>query len=81
MVIFFILISCSKKEPVYTPTTKVDPHVLYKEAYSDFENNDFFNASKKFAKAEINFENLEFAAKASIMNCFLYMELTFMMSP
>ena len=70
LVIFFILISCSKKEPVYTPATKVDPHVLYKEAYSDFENNDFFNASKKFAKAEINFENLEFAAKASIMNCF-----------
>ena len=29
-----------------------------------------FFASKKFAKAEINFENLEFAAKASIMNCF-----------
>ena len=68
LVIFFILISC-KKEPVYTLATKVDPHVLYKEAYSDFENNDFLMPAKNLQKQN-KFENLEFAAKASIMNCF-----------
>ena len=35
-----------------------------------FEKNDFFNASKKFAEAELNFENVDLAAKSSIMNSF-----------
>ena len=70
LIVLLTLISCSKKEQVYTPTSQIDPYILYKEAYVAFENNDFFNASKKFAVAEINFEDLNLAAKSSIMNCF-----------
>ena len=40
----FLTISCSKEEPVYQPTNKADPYVLYSEAYKAFELNDFFNA-------------------------------------
>ena len=32
--------------------------------------NDFFNASKKFSEAEINFEEIELAAKSAIMTSF-----------
>ena len=69
-IIFILFTSCSKKEPVYAPSEKIDPYIVYKEAFERFENNDFFNASKKFAEAEINFENINLAAKASIMNSF-----------
>ena len=70
LIIFLIFVSCSKEEPIYTPTTQSNPYTLYKEGYEAFERNDYFNASKKFAEAEVNFENVELAAKASIMNCF-----------
>ena len=65
---FFV--SCSKKEPVYQPTKKIDPYIVYKEAYTAFEKNDFFYANKKFLEAETNFEDLELAAKAAVMSCF-----------
>ena len=64
------LFSCSKKDSVYEPSTKVDAYALYNEAYKAFENNDFFFASKKFSEAELNFENTELAAKSSIMASF-----------
>ena len=35
-----------------------------------FEKNDFFFANKKFSEAELNFEKVEFAAKAAIMSSF-----------
>lgn len=68
--IFILTLSCSKKESVYEPTKKVDPYVLYKEGYKSFETNDFFNANKKFSEAEVNFKEIEFAAKAAMMSCF-----------
>lgn len=70
IVVCLLLISCSKKEPIYSPTESIDPYSVYKEAYKAFENNDFFNASKKFAEAEINFEDINLAAQSLIMNCF-----------
>ena len=70
IVVCLLLISCSKKEPIYSPTEIIDPYAVYKEAYKAFENNDFFNASKKFAEAEINFEDINLAAQSLIMNCF-----------
>jgi len=69
-IIILLLLSCSKNEFVYQPSKKSDPYVIYNEAYSAFENNDFFFASKKFLEAEANFQDLELAAKASVMSCF-----------
>ena len=68
--LILFLFSCSKKDSVYEPSTKVDAYALYNEAYKAFENNDFFFASKKFSEAELNFENTELAAKSSIMASF-----------
>ena len=69
-IIILLMLSCSKNEPIYQPSKKNDPYVIYNEAYSAFENNDFFFANKKFLEAEANFQNLELAAKASVMSCF-----------
>jgi len=77
LIVFLILFSCSKKDPVYKPSEKKNPYTIYKEAYEAFENNDFFNASNKFAEAEMNFENIELAAKSSVMNCFSLYSINF----
>ena len=70
LIIVFIFSSCSKNEAVYIPSEKKEPYKIYSEALEAFEKNDFFNASKKFAEAELNFENVDLAAKSSIMNSF-----------
>ena len=71
-IIFFIVFfsSCSKDEKIYQPSEKKNPYLIYQEAYEAFELNDFFNASKKFSEAEINFEDIELAAKSAIMTSF-----------
>ena len=68
--VVIILFSCSKDKPKYQATEKTNPFILYKEGYDAFEINDFFNASKKFSEAEMNFEKIELAAKAATMSCF-----------
>ena len=66
-----LAISCSKDDGViYKPIEKSDPYVLYKEGLEAFEKNDFFFANKKFSEAELNFENVELAAKSAIMSSF-----------
>ena len=79
--IFFILIfsySCSKKnEAIYEPIEKKDSYVLYKEAIDAFDKNDFFFASKKFSEAELNFKEVDFAAKAAIMSAYSLYSLNF----
>ena len=67
--ILFLLISCSKEEPIYT-SQKLDPFILYEEGYKAFESNDFFYANKKFDEAELNFENIDLAAKSAVMSIF-----------
>ena len=67
--ILILQISCSK-EPVYQPSLKKDPFIIYQEAYDAFEVNDYFNASKKFLEAETYFENIELATKSSMMSIF-----------
>ena len=63
--------SCSKnKELVYEPQQQVSPYDLYKEAFEAFEKNDFFFSSKKFSEAELNFKDVDLAAKASIMSAY-----------
>ena len=71
LVINLLAISCSKDDGViYKPIEKSDPYVLYKEGLEAFEKNDFFFANKKFSEAELNFENVELAAKSAIMSSF-----------
>ena len=67
MIFSFLVLSCSKdKEIVYAPSKKVDAFIIYKEGMEAFEVNDFFYASKKFTEAELNFENIDLAAKSAI---------------
>jgi len=68
--IIILLTACSKNEPSYQPTEKKNPYALYNEAYDRFLINDFFNASKKFDEAELNFTKIDLAAKSAIMSCF-----------
>ena len=71
ILISLIVLSCSKdKKVVYQQSEKLDPFVIYKEGLEAFEINDFFYASKKFSEAELNFENVDFAAKSAIMSSF-----------
>ena len=71
IVLSFVLFSCSKDNKiVYEPSAKVDPFAIYKEGMEAFETNDFFYASKKFSEAELNFENVDLAAKSAIMSSF-----------
>ena len=71
LLISLIVISCSKdKKIVYQQSEKVDPFAIYKEGLEAFEINDFFYASKKFSEAELNFENVDLAAKSAIMSSF-----------
>ena len=67
----FLVLSCSKdKKIVYEPSAKVDAFAIYEEGLKAFELNDFFYASKKFSEAELNFENIDLAAKSAIMSSF-----------
>jgi outer membrane protein assembly factor BamD len=66
-----ILFSCAKKdEQIYKPEEKVNPYETYQEGIDAFENNNFFFASKKFSEAEMQFQNIDLAAKSSIMSSF-----------
>ena len=70
--LFLLTLSCSgaKKDAIYEPSNKLNPYDLYKEGIEAFEINDYFFASKKFSEAELNFENIELAAKSSIMSSY-----------
>ncbi len=62
--------ACSKDDLVYKPTEKIDAYNSYKEALEAFDRRDFFFASKKFSEAELNFTNVDLAAKSAIMSSF-----------
>ena len=78
IIIVFTLLSCSKnKEVLYEPTSKVDPYTIYNEAMESFNENDFYFANKKFTQAELNFKNVNSAAKAAIMSSFCLYSINF----
>ena len=77
LLIPFFLLSCSKKEVLYEPTSRVDPYQVYNEAYIAFEKGDYFFAEQKFSEAELNFEVVEFAAKSAIMASYCLYGLNF----
>ncbi len=68
--IFLVVLACSKDEKIYVASEKVDPYILYEEGFEAFKKNNFFLANKKFSKAELNFENIEYASKSAIMSIF-----------
>jgi len=72
------LYSCSKKdEIIYEPQKKISPYKLYEEAMGAFNVNDFLFASKKFNEAELNFGNIENAAKSAIMSAYSLYSINF----
>ena len=75
--IFLIFTGCSKKELEYETKIKSDPYVLYKEGFEAFEKGQYFFADKKFSEAELNFENVDFAAKSAIMSCYALYGINF----
>ena len=77
--LIFILSSCSgpKEEFIYKPTQKQDPYLLYNEGLDAFKKSDFFYASKKFEESELNFENIELAAKSAIMSAYSLYSINF----
>ncbi|MDA9684827.1 outer membrane protein assembly factor BamD [Candidatus Pelagibacter bacterium] len=81
IILLYLIIfnACSKneKEIIYQPLEKTNPYELYKEGLAAFEINDFFFANKKFSEAELNFEEVEFAAKSAIMSIFSLYGLNF----
>ena len=71
LLLAFTISACSKKEDFnYKPKDNLDPYVLYKEGLEAFNKNDYFYASKKFSEAELNFKNVDLAAKSSIMSSY-----------
>ena len=70
IILLIFLVSCSKDKPLYVPSEKVNPYNLYNEGLAAFNNNDYFFANKKFSEAELNFEQVELAAKSAIMSSF-----------
>ena len=77
--LFLLTLSCSgaKKDAIYEPSNKLNPYDLYKEGIEAFEINDYFFASKKFSEAELNFENIELAAKSAIMSSYSLYGISF----
>ena len=66
-----------EKELEYETKIKSDPYVLYKEGFEAFEKGQYFFADKKFSEAELNFENVDFAAKSAIMSCYALYGINF----
>ncbi len=78
LIIILLTLSCSKKDEInYVKDEKISPFVLYEEGMESFERKDFFFASKKFSEAELNFEQVELAAKSSLMASFCLYGINF----
>ena len=76
--IFLALTACSKNdELIYKPSEKIDPFKIYNEGLVSMEENDFFFANKKFQEAELNFQDVNLAAKSAIMSVFCLYGINF----
>ena len=75
--IMIIFQSCSKKDLALEKNEIVDPYNLYKEGMQAFKKNDYFFANKKFSEAELNFQNIDYAAKAALMSSYALYGINF----
>ncbi len=78
-IFIFINVSCAKKkdEVEIQLQKKVDPYQVYSEGFEAFSKGDYFYANKKFSEAELNFENVEYAAKSAIMSSYALYGINF----
>tara|TARA_B110000971_G_C19974396_1_gene484247 strand:- start:684 stop:1511 length:828 start_codon:yes stop_codon:yes gene_type:complete len=78
ILIIFLSISCSKKEPeLKIPANKENSFKIYKEAVKAMNDGNYFFASKKFSEAEIILPQIEFSAKAALMSSFCLYSINF----
>ena len=78
ILIVLIIFGCSKKDgPIYTPSERVDPFQIYSEGIEAMRENDYFFANKKFEEAELNFTDINLAAKSAIMSIFCLYGINF----
>ena len=75
--IIIVFQSCSKKDLALEKKEFVDPYNLYKEGMQAFNKNDYFFANKKFSEAELNFQNIDYAAKAALMSSYALYGINF----
>ena len=70
--LILLLYSCSNSNEnlIYKPTENLDPFKLYEDGLIAFKKNDYFFADKKFSEAELNFKDVELAAKSAIMSSY-----------
>lgn len=70
--LILLLYSCSNSNEnlIYKPTENLDPFKLYADGLIAFKKNDYFFADKKFSEAELNFKDVELAAKSAIMSSY-----------
>ena len=70
--LILLLYSCSNSNEnlIYKPTENLDPFKLYEDGLTAFKKNDYFFADKKFSEAELNFKDVELAAKSAIMSSY-----------
>ena len=73
----FSFMSCSKEESIVFDTENEDAYMIYQDAYKSFEAGDFFYANKRFSEAELNFKEIEFSAKSSIMSSYSLYGISF----
>ena len=78
IVIVLSIISCSKKdELIYKPSERINPFQIYSEGVNAMKQNDYFFANKKFEEAELNFTDINLAAKSAIMSIFCLYGINF----
>ncbi len=78
IILALFIFSCSQDKKVqYEPVEKEDAYQLYKEGIKAFDERQYFFAEKKFSQAEINFKEVDYAAKASIMSSFCLYGINF----
>ena len=74
---FLFIFSCSKNEVIYKAEKSLDPFILYEEGLELFEIMNIFSPIKKFSQAELNFKNIDLAAKSAIMSSFALYGINF----
>ena len=78
ILIIFLTISCSKKEPeLKIPANKEKSFEIYQEAVKAMNGGNYFFASKKFSEAETILPQIEFSAKAALMSSFCLYSINF----
>ena len=71
LLIFFLIISCSKEEPeLNIPASTDQSFVIYKEAVEAMKKGNYLRASEKFSEAELILPKIEFSSTALLMSSY-----------